>query len=294
MTGEHRPLLVATDLDGCLLDEDSYSHQAAGGALARLEAAGVPLVVCSSKTRAEVAPLLVELGVAGPYVVENGGAVVLPRGGLGAGLAGVRREGDDELVELGVPATVLARELREIAAETGVRLTSFSALSVREVEGLTGLSGDRAARALRREWDEPFLVDWTGPSPSGRPAAEAVSAAAEARGLRVTRGSRFHHLTGQTDKGCALRELLRMLERQGRRFQVVALGDAPNDVPLLRASDRPIVVPRRAGVDPTVARLLPDAERAPLPGPTGWGQAVLAVLEGRVLPKVGGLERPAR
>jgi hypothetical protein len=47
-------------------------------------------------------------------------------------------------------------------------------------------------------------------------------------------------------------------------------------------------VPREAGVDPLVARLLPDAERAPAPGPAGWAEAVLAVLDGRTLPTVGG------
>jgi mannosyl-3-phosphoglycerate phosphatase len=284
LTASGRPLLVATDLDACLLDEDSYSHEAADRALSRLADAGVPVVVCSSKTRAEIAPLREELGLTGPYVVENGGAVVLPD----PALAGVGGDEAGTVVALGVPAAVLARELGEIAAETGLRLTGFSSLSPREVEELTGLSGERSARALRREWDEPFLVGGKGPSEAGVPATEALAAAAEARGLRVTQGSRFHHLTGQTDKGCALRELLGILERTGRRFQVVALGDAPNDVPMLRAADRPIVVPRKAGVDPLVARLLPDAERAPAPGPAGWAEAVLAVLDGRTLPTVGG------
>jgi hypothetical protein len=62
------------------------------------------------------------------------------------------------------------------------------------------------------------------------------------------------------------------------------LGDAANDLPLLRAVDRPIVVPRRDGrVEADLVRALPRAERAPLPGPAGWNEAVLAVLAGRTL-----------
>ena len=41
-----------------------------------LRRAGVPLVLCSSKTRAEMEPLAAAIGATGPLVVENGGAIV--------------------------------------------------------------------------------------------------------------------------------------------------------------------------------------------------------------------------
>ena len=60
------------------------------------------------------------------------------------------------------------------------------------------------------------------------------------------------------------------------------------DLALLLAVDRPIVVPRHDGSqDPVLAARLPDAERAPLPGPSGWNAAVLALLRGEDLPRVG-------
>src|SRR5262245_16745201 len=71
-------LLVFTDLDGCLLDEHTYSWERARPALEALRARGVPLLLCSSKTRSEMEALARELGLAWPYVVENGGAFVIP------------------------------------------------------------------------------------------------------------------------------------------------------------------------------------------------------------------------
>jgi mannosyl-3-phosphoglycerate phosphatase len=69
----------------------------------------------------------------------------------------------------------------------------------------------------------------------------------------------------------------------------VGLGDALNDLPLLEAVDRPIVVPRRdSTVDPELARALPRAELAPAPGPVGWNAAVMIVLAGGTLPAVSG------
>ena len=46
--------VVFTDLDGTLLDHTSYSHQAAEPALEAIRERRIPLVFCTSKTRAEV------------------------------------------------------------------------------------------------------------------------------------------------------------------------------------------------------------------------------------------------
>jgi mannosyl-3-phosphoglycerate phosphatase len=107
--------------------------------------------------------------------------------------------------------------------------------------------------------------------------------------LRLTKGGRFHHLLGPVDKGRALQRLIALYAAESRRFSPVALGDSPNDLSMLLASDRPILVPRPDGKPhPALAAALPGAEVAPAPGPSGWNSAVLAVLGGRQLPRAGG------
>jgi mannosyl-3-phosphoglycerate phosphatase len=264
-----RPVaLVATDLDGTLLDRDTYDFAPARPALDALRERGVPLVLCSSKTRAEMEPLAGAIGVPGPLVVENGGAVV--RGG-------------SELV-LGTPRGRLIDALPAVARDAGVRVRSFAEMSVGEVAALTGLPPDQAALAMRREYDEPFVVE---DPPLRDPQLDArLDRAARERGLRLTHGGRVYHLTGPTDKGHALRVIVQGTALGGG--EVVGLGDAANDLPLLLAVTRPIVMPRTDGtLDSSLAAGLPGAERAPEPGPAGWSTAVLAVLSGAALPRVG-------
>jgi mannosyl-3-phosphoglycerate phosphatase len=262
-----RVALVATDLDGTLLDRENYGFAAARPGLDALRRADVPLVLCSSKTRAEMEPLAAAIGVPGPLVVENGGAIVVPGGAV---------------LVLGVGRDRLLEELPAVAREAGVRVRSFAEMSVVEVSALTGLPGDQAVLAMRREYDEPFVVE----DPPGRDVEVDVrlERAAGAHGLRVTHGGRLHHLTGPTDKGEALRAIVRAAPADG---DVVGLGDAANDLPLLLAVARPIVMPRPDGtLDPALARRLRGVERAPGPGPAGWSAAVLAVLSGGSLPRV--------
>jgi mannosyl-3-phosphoglycerate phosphatase len=265
--------LVVTDLDGTLLDEDTYDVAPARPALAALREREVPVVLCSSKSRAEMEPLAEALGLRAPLIVENGGAIVFP-----AGVApppGALGSSERTVLPLGRARKELLLALPAVARESGALVRSFAAMSVDEVCALTGLSEPEAVLARRREWDEPFVAEDEG----GEGDLDArLQEAADRHGLRVTRGGRFHHLTGPTDKGEAVRALLRVMPLP-RPGVTVGLGDAVNDLPMLAAVDRPVVMPRkRGGVEPVLAAALPDALRAPVPGPAGWAAVVLGLL----------------
>lgn len=271
--GELPRLLVFSDLDGCLLDAKSYSWEAARPALAALAARAVPLVLCSSKTRAEMSPLARTLGLNAPFVVENGGALVFPPGCWPPAPSGSVHEDPHWLEVLGAGIGALRPALEELAQETGANVLPLSSLDVLEIARLTGLSPAAAEQARQREFDEPFLLE------DGTASPDELERAARRRGLRLTHGGRFWHLTGASDKGRAALRLVELFAGAGLRAQTVAFGDAPNDDSLLRAVERPFLVPRPDGtVDPHLARTLPHAERAPRPGPAGWNAAVLRLL----------------
>ncbi len=273
------PLFLVTDLDGSLLDERSYSFEPARPALDALARQGVLLAIASSKTRAELVRLSVALGVRCPLIVENGGALLIPAGLLSQRVAGSRSARGYRILRLGLPRSALVSALGEIAAETGARLRGLVAMRPREIEQLTGLSAAAVRLARRREWDEPFLVDAAD--------VERVNEAARRRGLRITRGGRFHHLTGPTDKGRAVGLLLGLLAADGKRCRTVGIGDSASDVPMLARVERPILIPRPDGsVDAALAAHFPDAERARATGPAGWNASVLGLLAERAAPAV--------
>lgn len=279
-----RVALLATDLDGTLLDSETYDFSPARPALEALHAAGVPLVLASAKTAAEMAAIAPALG-ATAVVVENGGAVLAR---FPDGLAPPppwQLVGGGWRLVLGPSRGALLAALPEVARDAGASVRPFAWMSVEDVAALTGLPRRDAERAMRREHDEPFLVEGL---PGRDEATDArLDEAARARGLRVTHGGRLHHLTGPTDKADALRALVATWPGGLGDGTVVALGDAANDLPLLRAADRPIVMPRADGsIDPALAAHVRGSERAPLPGPAGWGAAVLAVLRGERLRRV--------
>jgi mannosyl-3-phosphoglycerate phosphatase len=269
--GAPAPLLVATDLDGCLLDPVRYTWAPAAPALRALAARGGRLVLASSKTRAEMEPLARQLPLLPSLIVENGGALLAARAQVPAAADDACEDGPWWRLARPADRAFLVTALAEIAAEAGARVRGFAAMDAAEVALRSGLAPEAAALALRREYDEPFVLE---AGDAGR-----LEEAARRKGLRLLRGGRFHHLTGAADKGTALLRLLELMAAAGERPRTMGLGDAPNDLPLLRVVDRPVLVPGPDGqVAADLRAAFPTARRAPRPGPEGWNRAVLDAL----------------
>jgi predicted mannosyl-3-phosphoglycerate phosphatase (HAD superfamily) len=143
-------------------------------------------------------------------------------------------------------------------------------MSVEEIAERCGFSLEDAALASRREYDEPFV----GADRAGLAVVVRVAASA---GLQVVSGGRFHHLVGGSDKGRAVRALRDLYVRARGPVRTIGLGDSPNDEPMLREVDVPVLV-RRPDGGTTDAVQLPGLVLAPYSGPAGWREAVLGIL----------------
>ncbi len=150
-------------------------------------------------------------------------------------------------------------------------------MSARDIASNTGLSAKDAELAAQREFDLPFF--FAGATPTDE---QKFIAAARERKLSVVQGGRFWHLFAGSDKGKAVRKLMELFRASypHQRMRFAALGDSANDLPMLAATDRAYLIPqRREQYDEAVLQKLPRIHRAPAPGPAGWNQAVLSLLE---------------
>jgi mannosyl-3-phosphoglycerate phosphatase len=241
--------IVITDLDGTLLDAESYSFEPARPALLRLRDENVPLVLCTSKTRAETEWWRERLGVEGSDIVENGGALYV----------------DGRGIELGSPIAELRSALRAASTLASCPVRGFGDMTIQEIAIRCGLPEDQARLAAAREFDEPFVV-------LDAARAHALEQAIADAGYTCTRGSRFHHILGLNDKAAAVRQLL---AHQPGAFSL-GLGDALNDTGFLHEVDRAVLMP-----SPSLEQLralVPGARVASAAGPSGWNDAVCAFL----------------
>lgn len=262
--------LVVTDLDGTLLDHDDYSFAPALPALQRLRSQDVPVILNTSKTRAELASLRLQLGNRDPFVVENGSAVFVPVAAFGSQPAGTERCGEHYCRVLGLPRADILAALQPLRRR--YRFEGFSDWDAAALVAHTGLDPVAARQALEREFSEPLW--W-------RDSADALSGfrgELAALGLSTLQGGRFLHVQGACDKGRSLGWLRQLYgARCGRPVRVIALGDSENDIAMLAAADVAVVIRSRHHEPPAVpggARVIVSAAD----GPLGWNEIIGALL----------------
>jgi mannosyl-3-phosphoglycerate phosphatase len=273
MPGGNR--LIFTDLDGTFLDGRTYSWARSVRALELALETGWRVVFCSSKTAAEIRALLVEMGFALPFISENGGGVFLPRHWLSSSTPQFRGPAEWSGISLGASYELLTRELAAIARAAGVHIRGFADMPAEEIAQTCGLALRQAQLAKERQFDEPFLI-LDGDSE----AAAKLGAMLHVRGLRLTRGGRFYHVTGPHDKGKAMRVLNRLIRSRHGALWTVGIGDSLNDLPMLAEVDVPVLVQAPDGrYEEAIIARIPRVLCVPAPGPRAWTMAVTRILK---------------
>lgn len=267
-------IVIYTDLDGSLLDHDSYSHAAADALLAELETLAIPVIPVSSKTRAEIQVLREELGNNHPFIAENGAAVFVPSGYFDARPPATQQKENFDVREFSLPRGYWLETLASVAVDFRDDYKGFEELSIDDIVELTGLARDDAERAAEREYGEP--VRWHG---SEENKASFISRM-EQHGATILQGGRFMHISGDCDKGRALLWLNAQFARQwgGKTPVSIAIGDSHNDAAMLEAADHALIIRSPSHEPPQLCRtdyvLLSEGT-----GPVGWNEGVRTILE---------------
>jgi mannosyl-3-phosphoglycerate phosphatase len=274
------PLLIFTDLDGTLLDHHSYSFKGAEKALHRLRQHSIPLILTSSKTRAELQVLEEKLGFNEPFIAENGGGIFIPAGYPMLETKALEKSGVYYLKRFGMPYSYIRTIFEMMRPKYNIR--GFGDMTVGEIMEATGLLEADAHMASQRDFSEPFrFLAETGLQELKKEVSE--------HGLRVTRGGRFYHLmAAQQDKGQAVAETTRLFQTEcPNKITTIGLGDAENDYLMLKIVDIRVLIPKPDGSYENLK--LRGLRKSPYPGSKGWEAAVMAILDDfqRASPKYG-------
>jgi mannosyl-3-phosphoglycerate phosphatase len=148
-------------------------------------------------------------------------------------------------------------------------------MTIAQVAQRTGLPIEQASRAKIREASEPFFIDREIGDEEVKRLKDAVAKAQ----LCLTRGGRFFHLIGQSDKRHTAHRLIELYRAEWpQTIRTIGLGDSPNDLQMLEAVDLPILVRKKTGeVDPMLRASL-KAKCTACSRPLGWNEAILEIL----------------
>nr|WP_246753676.1 mannosyl-3-phosphoglycerate phosphatase-related protein [Dickeya oryzae] len=256
--------VIFTDLDGSLLDHDTYSWDAAKPWLNRLQRHQVPVVITTSKTAAEIMPLQQELGLINmPAIAENGAHILLPSCWQTPPLS------TRSMHSLTYPD--LCRELQRLREQHGFHFRGFADMDNATVAAETGLTLPQAALARQRYASEPIL--WQDDATS----LETFKTCLAPKQLCLTQGGRFLHVMPDgISKGIAVQRLIKQMQTVSKQSLVtLGLGDGPNDISLLEETDYAVIIKGHHSYNVTLSQKNhKEVYRTQAAGPAGWNEGL--------------------
>ncbi|MDA8962211.1 HAD-IIB family hydrolase [Congregibacter sp.] len=242
--------LLITDLDGSLLDHDDYSYDPAKPVLQLLEEMRIPVILASSKTRAEMLELRAELGNEHPFIVENGAAICIPQRYFQKQPAGTELREGYWVRELVPSRGHWKNAIDRLRQKMPGCFMDFATAGTAGIVQMTGLSAEKAALANDRQYSEP--VQWRGSERELEVFLHELSAA----GAKVLKGGRFYSIAGDCDKGQALLWLRQEYALAAKASAVydLAVGDGENDVPMLEVARHALQIPAQNRALPKLDR----------------------------------------
>ena len=263
-------LVIFTDLDGTLLDHITYSFDAAIPALNLVKENHIPLILCSSKTRAEIEVWRERLHNKDPFICENGGGIFLSEA---PNLLKINYEEKDSytVIELGIPYPDIIKQYKILKDDLNDKIRGFSEMDVDYLVKITGLPLREAILAKKREYTEPFTFH------GDKKDEAALEKRVKELNLNLTRGGRFFCLMGGNDKGKAVHIVSDIYRENCPGLHTIGIGDSYNDLPMLQAVDLPVLV-RKPGEIYDRRINLPNLHHAQGVGPAGWNEAVSLII----------------
>ena len=268
---------VVSDVDHTLLEHPGETARA-GECLHRLHQRGIPTLLASSKTFAEMVAFqsLAELP-SQPFLFENGCGIGWPTASWPAAAGAPQQElGAYGAIVRGGDPQRLRTLLHQLRTSGGLRFSLLEELNFDAIQQLIGLEEPLARLALQRLASVPLV--WQ----DDEAALQRLRQQLAGEGLAAVSGGRLLHVAPPCNKAEALAQVLSWQGEAPHSTTLLACGDSENDRALLESADVALVF--HPADRPAMALAPPVAERpritrtAMAGGPEAWLAAVETAL----------------
>ena len=252
--------IIFTDLDGTFLDSDTYSYENANNALNLIKKLKIPLIFCTSKTRAEIEFWREKVDNKDPFISENGGGIFIPKDYFSFLFKFDKESKNFFIIKIGENYNHLRDFISFLKNKYNIQ--SFSDMTVREIAKDAGLELSQAKLAKKREFDLPFKI-------LNKNQEKDILNDINKQGLNYTIGGRYYHLLGDNNKGKAVKILSDLFKRKYGDIITIAIGDSENDFQMLDSVNKGFLVKKKNG-----SYASNKYNKAKGVGPEGWNYIV--------------------
>ena len=257
-------ILIFTDLDGTLLDRDTFKFDKILNYIKELISKDISIIPTSSKTKKEIESFNKELDENLPFVTENGAAIY-----------------NLNLINKSLPEKItLSREIDEISEIFEKKISSklrskckfLKKLSLDKQLKILGLSKKRIVYAINREYTMPLVFEGTKTDKID------LFRSIQDAGLSLQEGGRVINLCDKISKAQAMKKVVKVFKKISKdELVTIGVGDNFNDLEMLKNSDIPCLVFNDKF---TLEKInINDCLVSKKPAPEGWEEVVKLAMD---------------
>ena len=263
-----KKFIITTDLDGTFLGHNDFDFKVNISLVREIIKKGVPIIFNTSKTFEEVVEIKNEIGFYCPIITENGCGIYYPKYKTNSKKL---NRSHFKLISKNFSREYLNKIIKRHFQEFKQDFDLSTNIGTPDLVKISGLPSQKVKKIINRNFSE--LIVWK----SNNARLSLFKARIEEYGLSLTRGARFLHLKGKTNKGVALSNLLKYMKKETdmTNLRLIGLGDSENDLEMLERCDHSflIKIPNRKFIKTGSSKFLKSNK----PAPTGWAECLFRV-----------------
>ena len=224
-----KKILIFTDLDGSLLDKETFKFDVIKDYFKELVRNGIIIIPNSSKTEAELLDFNEQNNLDLSFITENGSSI--------HGLNKIHHNLPDKII---ISRTI--DEIRNIYEENisldfENKITHILELEREKQQEILGLPLDKIKLAIKRDHSLPIKFNGTEIEKN------EFTKILKNSGLTIQTGGRIMNVCDNVDKSKAVSKVLQLIRKQlDDEIITIGVGDNENDIEMIKQTDYPCLV----------------------------------------------------
>ena len=259
-----KKILIFTDLDGSLLDKETFKFDVIKDYFKELVRNGIIIIPNSSKTEAELLDFNEQNNLDLSFITENGSSI--------HGLNKIHQNLPDKII---ISRTI--DEIRNIYEENisldlKNKITHILELEREKQQEILGLPLDKIKLAIKRDHSIPIKFNGTESEKN------EFTKILKNSGLTIQTGGRIMNVCDNVNKSKAMSRALQLIRKElTEEIITIGVGDNENDIEMLKQADYPCLVKNDNFDSSTlnIDNLIKSTKLSPM----GWSDVIKTALQ---------------
>ncbi len=261
---QKKQIIIFTDLDGSLLDKDTFEFDEIEDYFRELISKGIKIIPNSSKTKAELSNFNKQYNLNLSFITENGSSI--------HGLNLIHKNLPKKIILSRTLDQIYKIYNQNVTPDLKEKITFILELEIEEQLKIFGLPLDKIKLAIKRDHSIPIKFNGTEIEKN------EFTKILKNSGLTIQTGGRIMNVCDNVNKSIAMSKALQLIRKQlDDEIITIGVGDNENDIEMIKQTDYSCLV-KNENFDSSLINI-DNLIKSDEPSPKGWSDVIKTALQ---------------